>query len=227
MEYIVPPVKMCRNGHNICSSCREGVRCCPTCRADFSVNRNLALENIARRLKYPCANRRSGCIELFSIEHIAEHRAVCVYGEIKCPFSKYWHCPLKGFKRDLKGHVQAAHPNSFFECSKIRFVTLEAFVILSCYGELFTYNQLFRGGELFGAVQLIGTSSEASKYKCVFTLRAANGIEHISKIFFVRSFREDWETSFDSGKCLRLNEVTIRKFYVQNKLNLSVKLFTV
>jgi hypothetical protein len=127
----------------------------------------------------------------------------------------------------LKEHAKAAHPKSFFECSKIRFIKLEAFVILSCYGELFTYNQLLKDGELYGAVQLIGTSSEASKYICVFTLRAANGIEQISKTFLVRSNTEDWKTSFNSGKCLRLGELTVRKFCVESKVSLSLKLFTV
>jgi hypothetical protein len=104
---------------------------------------------------------------------------------------------------------------------------LEAFAILSCYGELFAYNQLSRGGEFYGAVQLIGKNSEASKYKCEYTLRAANGIELISKTLLVRSSTEEWETSFSSGKCLRLGEVTVRKFCVENNLNLSVKLFRV
>jgi hypothetical protein len=187
----------------------------------------VALENIVRRQKYPCANRQNGCFDWFSVEHIAKHQDDCVYGKIKCPFHLYWQCPWKGFKSNLKEHAQATHPKFFFECSKIRFLKLEALAILSCYGEFFTYNQLLRDGEFYGAVQLIGTNSEASKYKCEFTLRAANGVEQISKIFFVRSYTEDWETSFNSGKCLRLGEVTVRKFCVENNLNLSVKLFRV
>ena len=82
-------------------------------------------------------------------------------------------------------------------------------------------------GRLHCAVHLIGTSSEASKYKCEFTLRAANGIEQISKILLVRSFTEDFESSFNSGKCLRLDEVTVRNFLVGNNLNLTVTLSTV
>ena len=226
-QYMVPPIKLCTNGHNICSNCRERVRYCPTCRAKFSEIRNVALENIARRLKYPCVNRQNGCPGSFSIQNIAVHQDVSEYGKIKCPFHIYWRCPSIGYKRSLKEHVKAAHPESFFESSKIRFVKLEAFVILSCYGELFTYNQLFRDGEFYGAVQLMNTGSEASKYICEFKLRAANGIEQISKTFLVRSYTEDWKTSFSSGKCLRLAEVTVRKFCVKNNLNLTVKLFTV
>jgi hypothetical protein len=50
---------------------------------------------------------------------------------------------------------------------------------------------LIQDGGLYGAVQLIGTSSEVSKYKCEFTFRAANNIEQISKILFVRGYSED------------------------------------
>jgi len=96
MQYMVPPIKMCRNGHNICSNYREGVQCCPTCRAEFLGTRNVALENIAKRHKYPCANRKSGCLDLFSIEHITKHHNVCVYGEIKCPLHLYETCSWNG-----------------------------------------------------------------------------------------------------------------------------------
>jgi hypothetical protein len=43
--------------------------------------------------------------------------------------------------------------------------------------------------------RLIGTSSEASKYTCEFTLRAANGIERISKTFFVRAIQKTLSVS--------------------------------
>jgi predicted small metal-binding protein len=189
----------------------------------------LALENIARRLKYPCANRQGGCLELFSIEHIAEHQAVCVYREIKCPFKINWNCSWKGFKSDLKEHAKAAHKESIFETSIFRSVLFEDKIMnfLSYLGELFVHYKRIRDGRLYCAVQLIGTSSEASKYKCEFTLRAANGIEQISKIFLVQGYSEEFETSFNSGKCLCLDEVTVRNFLVGNNLNLTVTLSTV
>ena len=96
--------------------------------------------------------------------------------------------------------------------------------VLSCFGKLFVHYKRIQDGRLYCAAQLIGTSSEASKYKCEFTLRAANGIEQISKTFLVRSSTEDWETSFNSGKCLRLDEATVRNFLVGNNLNLTVTL---
>jgi hypothetical protein len=225
VQYMVPPIKLCMNGHNICSKCRESVQRCPTCRSKFSKIRNVALENIARSQKYPCANRQSGCLEFFSIEHIAKHQAGCVYGKIKCPLHLLKTCSWNGLKSNLKEHAKAAHPNYFVEVSSFYIPQIsETLVIVSCFGELFTYYQEIHDGRLYGAVQLIGTSSEASEYKCEFILRAANGVEQISKTFLVHGYSEDWETIFNSGKCLSLEEATARNFFVQNELNLAMKL---
>ena len=225
MQYMVPPIKLCTNGHNICSNCRKSVQRCPVCRSKFSKIRNVVLENIVKSQKYPCANRQNGCLEFFSIEHIAKHHAGCVYGKIKCPLHLLKTCSWNGLKNDLKGHAKAAHSNYFVEVSSFYIPQLsETLVIVSCFGELFTYNQEIHDGRLYGGIQLIGTSSEASKYKCEFILRSENGIEQISKTFLVHGYSEDFETIFNSGKCLSLEEVTAKNFIVQNEFNLAMKL---
>jgi hypothetical protein len=185
----------------------------------------LALENIARRQKYPCANRQNGCLELFSIQHIAEHGAVCVYGKIKCPLHFIGRCSWKGLKKDMKEHVKAAHRHYVLEESSFDSPYLsDSVAILSCFDELFTCYVQKRNGRYYGAVQLIGTSSEASKYKCEFTLLAPNGIEQISKTFLVQDYSEEFKAIFQSGKCLILEEVTVRNFFVQNEINWNMKL---
>jgi hypothetical protein len=120
MQYTVPPIRLCTNGHNFCSRCRGTVQRCHTCRAKFSEIRNVVLENIARRQKYPCANRKNGCLDLFSIDHIAQHQAVCEYGKIKCPFKLNWNCSWNGFKSDLKEHAKTEHTGCFFEEPTLR-----------------------------------------------------------------------------------------------------------
>ena len=35
MEYIIPHIKLCGNGHNICSSCKHKLQNCPTCENHF------------------------------------------------------------------------------------------------------------------------------------------------------------------------------------------------
>jgi hypothetical protein len=73
---------------------------------------------------------------------------------------------------------------------------------------------------------MICTSGEASKYKCKFTLRAANGIEQISNTLFVRDYSEDFETICNFGKCFCLDEAVVRHFLVENKLDLTIALST-
>jgi len=227
LQYMVPPIKLCMNGHNICRKCRGKVTFCPTCEARFSQIGCLALEDIARRLNYPCANRQRGCLELFSIERIAKHNSVCVYGKIKCPSLPFTECSWNGLKKDVKEHAKAAHPKTFAEVSTFHDPYLSrSWAFVSCFGELFTYYKQIRNGRLCCAVRLVGTSTEASKYKCEFTLRAENGIEQISNTFLVRGYSEDFETIFSSRKCFILDEETAKIFVVDEMLNMSVTLFT-
>jgi len=36
MQYMLPPIALCSNGHNICSSCKPKIQNCPTCREPLS-----------------------------------------------------------------------------------------------------------------------------------------------------------------------------------------------
>jgi hypothetical protein len=226
MQYMVPPIKLCTNGHTTCSKCRERVKLCPTCRAEFTEIKNVALENIARSQMYPCVNRLRGCLDFFSCERIAEHHTVCVYGEIRCPFKLVTICAWSGLKSNLKDHAKAAHGNNYFETSVLHSVLYKDSTMgfVSCFGQLFVHYKRIRDGKMYCAVQLIGTSSEASKYKYEYTLRAENRIEQISKTLLVRGYSEDFESMFNSGKCLRLDEAEIRNYIVENKLNMTVTL---
>jgi hypothetical protein len=135
-------------------------------------------------------------------------------------------CSWNGLQSDLKEHAKAAHAKGFFESLVLRASKFEDRIVslMSCLGQLFVHYKRVRDGRLYCAVQLIGTSSEASNYKCEFTLRAKNGIEQMSKTLFVRGYSEDFETIFKSGKCIRLDEAVITNYIVENKLNMTVKL---
>ena len=129
----------------------------------------------------------------------------------------------------MKDHLEKAHEGSLEEISALRYDIFQDtdVRILLCFGEIFVHHQRKRDGRFYWAVQLIGTNSEASKYKCEFTLRAANGFEQISNTFLVRSYGEDWESSFNSGKSFCLDEATVKHFLVENELNFTATLSTV
>jgi hypothetical protein len=202
---------------------------CPTCRVKFSGIRNVALEKIARRQQYPCTNRDKGCSQVFPIDLISEHQASCRHGQIKCPINKVKvACTWKGILSDLKEHVKEAHFKYFSDRAVFNAVLVEAAAsLIFCFGEVFLYYKRVRDGRFYCVVQLIGSHTEASKYKCEFKLRAENGIEHITETFIVRTFLEDFETSFNSGKCLCLDEIVVRSFVINEQLNLTITLSAV
>jgi E3 ubiquitin-protein ligase SIAH1 len=230
-QYMVPIIYLCIDGHSICSKCREkrqkselGFQ-----RGGVLYIRNVALENITRSQKYPCDNRQSGCLDLFSNEDIAQHLLDCVYREFDCPLQLYGKCSSKYMKSDMTNHLEKEHPGSFMETSTLSSVLFQdkGVRVLFCFGELFVHHQQEINGKFYCAVQLIGTSSEASKYKCEFTLRAENGIEQISNTFLVQGYSEEWGTIFNSGKCLHVDEVTVKHFGRYNNRNWTITLSTV
>jgi hypothetical protein len=132
-------------------------------------------------------------------------------------------CSWNGLKSDLKKHAKAKHPDNFHKRPVLYSANLsDVVVILSCYGSLFAFCRKMKDGRLYCDVQLIGTSSEASKYKCNFTLRAENDIEIVSKTFLVQSCTVPFGKCFNTGKYLSLDEETVRNFIVQNKVNLII-----
>jgi hypothetical protein len=85
----------------------------------------------------------------------------------------------------MNEHANSPHPRCLFESSTLISPQVsETLAILFCFAELFTNYQWIQNGRFYGVVQVTGKSSVASKQKGEFTLRAANGIEEISKIFF-------------------------------------------
>jgi hypothetical protein len=107
----------------------------------------------------------------------------------------------------MKEHANSAHRRCLLDSSTLISPQIsETLEILSCFAQLFTNYQWMQNGRFYVVVQVTGKRSVASKYKSEFTLRAANGIEEISKIFFVRIYTEDFDISFNSGKCLCLHE---------------------
>lgn len=224
-DYMVPPIILCSNGHNICRKCRQSVECCPICRGQISCIRNVTLEKIARRQRYPCANRDKGCSLVFTMDLIADHQAVCRYGPMKCPMNKFpsVRCSWKGLMSELKKHVKDSHDEYYKDTPYVRSYNVgNAEAVRFILDETFLCFKRVKDGKWFYVVQLVGTKEEALNYKSQFTLCGANGVDKIVETFVVRSFAEDFSDSFKSGKCLILDDIVVRNFVVDGKLDLTV-----
>jgi hypothetical protein len=126
----------------------------------------------------------------------------------------------------LEQHAKATHSAQIVKGATFLSSLLQSEVALVfCFDKVFLYYKKVRYGRFYCAVQLIGPSRHASKFMCELKLRAANDVEMVSNTFIVRGYSEDFETIFNSGKCLRLDEVTVRDLVVKDKFQLTVKFF--
>jgi E3 ubiquitin-protein ligase SIAH1 len=239
-EYMIPPITLCCNGHNVCNKCRLNIKCCPVCRGQLSGIRNVALEKIARRQMYPCTNRDKGCSQVFSMDLIADHQAECRYGPLKCPLNKFpsVKCSWKGPMSDLKTHVTESHEdyckdtpyinsNNVHNHGTVRHNVGKEGTVRFINNEMFLCYRSIKGRQWFCVVQLVGTKAEAAKYKTKLTLSAANGVDKIVQTFGVRSFTEDFSDTIQSGKCIMLDGKVIPNFFEDGKFNLTVRICNV
>ena len=116
-EYMASPIKMCENGHNICSSCIERLSDCPSCRGEFVKVRNIALENLAATAIYPCKNQEAGCAETFTLSGKDTHLAECLFQSRQCPFRKLsgGDCNWTGTLSDIPVHIKEKHESETAE----------------------------------------------------------------------------------------------------------------
>ena len=100
-EYMSPPITLCQAGHNICNKCKPALQFtggnkCPRCKRGLLETRNVALETIARGLKYPCRYTEVGCRLKFTMEEIGRHHARCNFRAYDCPIRTQEKCHWNG-----------------------------------------------------------------------------------------------------------------------------------
>ena len=79
-EYMLPPIKLCESGHNVCNKCFPKLQACGRCRKAILQVRNISLENLAREVHFPCKNSDAGCPVLVTYADLNSHHAQCCHG---------------------------------------------------------------------------------------------------------------------------------------------------
>ena len=94
LEYVRHPVTLCANGYKICKICKKEVGHCPSCTQQFVKTRNLAIEDLARHVKYPCKYRAYGCTDILHRDKTGGHQAKCRYSPQVCSVAELaiWNC---------------------------------------------------------------------------------------------------------------------------------------
>jgi hypothetical protein len=174
-EYMVSPIMMCENGHNICDGCKESLSECPTCSGYFVNVRNIVLEKFASKAIYPCKYREAGCGEVFAFYNRSIHLPVCLFQSTECPFRKLSgiDCPWTGNLSDIPAHIKDEHESETAEVPAHFKVLLMEFVegkpyhaVVTCLGELFCLIWERVGDIVKFAVFHFSPKSETTDFKC-------------------------------------------------------------
>jgi len=210
----VPPIKLCVNGHNICDICRSKITACPTCRHPFLGATNVALEKLAREVKYPCLYEKFGCKEVFLHDTIREHQHRCQHRPHKCPVYKLPNvkCGWTGSHNDIKKHLMEKHRADCYEYVDGKYRVLRNIAArMSLSHFVFALNEVFcirfqaSNGALYAVLQYIGQPENAAKYKYKVEFVNKDDTEGVTVMHLARSFDEKLDDIFKSGNCGKLH----------------------
>jgi hypothetical protein len=226
-EYMVPPITLCESGHNICNRCRPKMKKCPTCRQSLLSARNFAVENLAKKIKYPCCNRKTGCEEAFPLDQITHHQTVCLHRFYDCPLTKAPGilCLWQGPRSEIKRHIDINHKHRVTEAVTTLAVYIKEFKptykycrVIYTLGETFYQQFAVSEDNFYFVVQYVGPEEGASKYKYEFTLQSLCGNEKIQVSQVTRSVKVNIDDICRSGKCIKLHYDVVKNFLEDNDL---------
>jgi len=211
VEYMLPPITMCENGHNICNSCKARMDNCPSCRGKFTDIKNLSLENMCRKVPLPCKHAKNGCKYLLPVDAITQHQSECPYGLYKCPFVVAGiDCSWEGFIADMEEHIRSKHlaandSRDVHETHKIRlpnFETASAWCqVLFTLKEVFFRLSLIKNGFLYCCVLYVGPKGKAPNYSYRLTITNTEGKGSVSSCHQTTGYQSDIDETIQKGNC--------------------------
>jgi E3 ubiquitin-protein ligase SIAH1 len=210
-EYMLPPITLCQNGHNICNSCKPKLDRCPSCNSEFTVVRNISLENMCRKVNFPCKYTENGCTEILPMDSIIKHQPECSHAIYKCPFViTSLGCPWTGFITDMKDHIKSQHneASDSRDVLGIHNARLPKFETSSAWCQaLFTMNEVFFrlskviDGFLYCCVLYVGPKDKASGYNYKLTINNEEGKGSVCAIHTTVEYRSDVNEIIRNGNC--------------------------
>lgn len=218
-EYMVPPITLCENGHNICKSCKPRLSFCPNCRGKLLAVRPIVLEKVIQRLHYPC--KYHGCSQTFLLEDMPEHIDICLFKPHMCPFgATESNCSWEGLVFDIRYHITRKHmcevllhsPDGKFTCVLSRMKENKKWQrIIFTLGEIFFFRIFTTDKELFACIFHVGYKVTAGNYKYKLTFNTKDGTENITSFNVTRNYLENIKYVVEAEKCSVMRYKFIKK----------------
>lgn len=231
LKYMLSPITLCENGHNICKNCSSNVSACPSCTGRFLQVRNVALEDIARTANYPCKNREAGCNEIFCMDDKIGHESKCLYETRICPFTKLSgdSCSWTGVLSDVAAHVSHDHGCKIQSSVGIFSVKLETLCALKHHvqavvalGKLFFVIWEIKECNIHFAVFHAGSQNGAKEFTYKLSIKTHN--EEISMRATCHSYLQELSTVMQPGECIVLHYGAVLKYLSKSNNDLSCEI---
>lgn len=165
-NYMAPPIRQCTTGHSICERCRNKLSKCPLCQETFTQARNLTLESLASKMRYPCLNRNAGCRAKLALNERDTHEISCSYNNFKCAVER---CSWSGQYDQIAMHWMNKKQASkaYGQYNTCRFKLKDDFNyvnLIKAFNKLFWFKCKTVNSNVFWAVQYIGDETHAKNY---------------------------------------------------------------
>jgi len=235
VEFMMPPIPMCQNGHNVCNTCRQKVNQCPTCKVEFLESRCWILENIIQKIKYRCQYYVNGCDFVSTAQFIKSHEAECPDRPFNCPFAVVvtknfcW----KGHIHDMWDHILCQHRALAEAEGKIFILTVDCaepgllHQAVDSSANIFFIVWKVIDMDLYCCVLYVGPETRASSYSYCMTIESTDGSAYATVCLPAKSYFVDVETLFRNRDCAVFSYVLwnrCRRELSSNKVSLQVEI---
>ncbi|KAJ9579469.1 hypothetical protein L9F63_024425 [Diploptera punctata] len=218
-KLLVEPTAVCEAGHTFCKTCISDI--CSICSLNvIKDTRNLAIEDICKKIGYPCPNRIYGCNHIITRNLHVGHISRCMHNEMVCPVGMIpgMHCGWTGLKRFIYHHTCYDHGEIVTRSSQIISMNNNNDAQFMIYDdEIFMFGK-FRLYDIWCAfVQRAGLTSKSYKY--IFKLVShQNGFDTLEMTFPVFRFDDDFDKRLELGDALILRDNECHDFAGENGL---------
>jgi E3 ubiquitin-protein ligase SIAH1 len=197
----------------------------------------VALEKLAREMKYPCTYQKYGCEEVFLHDTVREHQHRCRYRPQTCPVYKLPNvkCSWTGSYDEIKKHLMEKHRGECYEYVDGNFRVLKNIAArMSLSQFIFALNEIFflrfqaNSDTLYAVLLYVGPAEKAAKYKYKVEFVNKDDTEGVTVMHLTRSFDEKLEDVFKTGNCVKLYyDVVSRLTDEMSKLKFKIEILRV
>lgn len=170
------PIMLKKNGKSICGRC-------PVPEKDrLSSTRNVAYEELARAVLFPCTYNKDGCHTQLQFNHVKIHEETCKYRKQMCPTSANSNaCAWAGQFVELIGHYRSCHPDYLMKYPVKYKVNIgqasEQNLLAVVYGLMFLVQVKYSivSGKIWYCVRLLGDPIFCKNFRFVLEVSSPFG----------------------------------------------------